>query len=74
MERFMNWMEEKFVPVAGRIGSQRHLAAIRDGFVGIMPIVLAGSFAVLLNNTLGAWVPSIGAILGPINGNVWWGI
>ena len=73
MERFMNWMEEKFVPIAGRIGSQRHLAAIRDGFVGIMPIVLAGSFAVLLNNTIGAWVPAIGAILGPINGNVWWG-
>ena len=73
MEGFMNWMEEKFVPVAGKIGSQRHLAAIRDGFVGIMPIVLAGSFAVLLNNTLGAWVPAIGAILGPINGNVWWG-
>lgn len=73
MKEFMRWMEEKFVPVAGRIGSQRHLAAIRDGFVGIMPIVLAGSFAVLLNNTLGNWIPALGKILGPINGNVWWG-
>lgn len=73
MNGFMNWMEEKFVPVAGRIGSQRHLSAIKDGFIGIMPIVLAGSFAVLLNNTLGAWVPAIGNVLTPINGNVWWG-
>lgn len=73
MKGFMKWMEEKFVPVAGKIGSQRHLAAIRDGFVGIMPIVLAGTIAVLLNNTLGAWVPAIGNVLGPINGNVWWG-
>ena len=73
MNSFMRWMEEKFVPVAGRIGSQRHLAAIRDGFIGIMPIVLAGSFAVLLNNTLGNWIPALGQILGPINGNVWWG-
>lgn len=73
MKGFMKWMEEKFVPVAGRIGSQRHLAAIRDGFVGIMPIVLAGSFAVLLNNTLGVWIKPLGKILGPINGNVWWG-
>lgn len=73
MKGFMKWMEEKFVPVAGKIGSQRHLASIRDGFVGIMPIVLAGSFAVLLNNTLGAWIPGLGNILGPINGNVWWG-
>ena len=73
MDKFMKWMEEKFVPVAGRIGSQRHLAAIRDGFVGIMPLVLAGSIAVLLNNTLGAWIPGLGNILGPINSNVWWG-
>lgn len=43
MNGFMNWMEEKFVPVAGRIGSQRHLSAIKDGFIGIMPIVLAGT-------------------------------
>lgn len=73
MNNFMRWMEEKFVPVAGKIGSQRHLAAIRDGFFGIMPIVLAGSFATLLNNTLGAWIAPLGAILEPINGNVWWG-
>lgn len=73
MEGFMRWMEEKFVPIAAKIGAQRHLAAIRDGFVGIMPIVLAGSFAVLLNNTLGTWIPPLGAILTPINGNVWWG-
>lgn len=73
MEGLMRWMEEKFIPVAGRIGSQRHLAAIRDGFVGIMPIVLAGTIAVLLNNTIGSWIPAIGNILTPINGNVWWG-
>lgn len=73
MNGFMNWMDEKFVPVAGKIGSQRHLSAIKNGFFGIMPIVLAGSFAVLLNNTLGAWIAPIGKILGPINGNVWWG-
>ncbi|SDK10180.1 PTS sugar transporter subunit IIC [Natronincola ferrireducens] len=73
MKNFMRWMEEKFVPVAGRMGSQRHLSAVRDGFIGIMPIVLAGSFAVLLNNTLGSWIPVLGQILGPINGNVWWG-
>lgn len=73
MNRFMNWMDEKFVPIAGKIGSQRHLSAIKNGFFGIMPIVLAGSFAVLLNNTLGAWIEPIGKILTPINGNVWWG-
>jgi len=40
----------KFIEIAGRVGSQRHLIAIRDGFVAIMPLIIAGSLAVLLNN------------------------
>ncbi|HYE82447.1 MAG TPA: PTS sugar transporter subunit IIC [Clostridia bacterium] len=72
MKRFLEFMERYFVPVAGRIGSQRHLVAVRDGFVSIMPLILAGSVAVLLNNTLFKWVPALGILTG-INGNVWWG-
>lgn len=72
MQRFMRFMEKRFVPIAARIGSQRHLVAIRDGFVGIMPLIIAGSFAVLLNNTLFEWVPALG-VLKDINGNIWWG-
>ncbi|MFJ7950051.1 PTS sugar transporter subunit IIC [Lysinibacillus sp. NPDC096418] len=44
------FLEEKFVPVAGRIGNQRHLVAIRDGFIALMPLTIVGSFAVLVNN------------------------
>ncbi|WP_188455025.1 PTS sugar transporter subunit IIC [Virgibacillus oceani] len=44
--RFM----QKFIEIAGRIGSQRHLVAIRDGFVAIMPLVIVGSLAILVNN------------------------
>ncbi|WP_422404127.1 PTS sugar transporter subunit IIC [Mammaliicoccus sp. JADD-157] len=40
----------RFIEIAGAIGSQRHLVAIRDGFVAIMPLIIIGSFAVLLNN------------------------
>jgi PTS system cellobiose-specific IIC component len=72
MRSFMEFMERYFVPVAARIGGQRHLVAIRDGFVSIMPLILAGSFAVLLNNTLFVWVPSLNFLTG-IGGNVWWG-
>ncbi|KOS67911.1 PTS lactose transporter subunit IIC [Lysinibacillus contaminans] len=43
------FLEEKFVPVAARVGSQRHLVAIRDGFITIMPLTIVGSFAVLIN-------------------------
>jgi PTS system cellobiose-specific IIC component len=48
--KVMQWMEEKFMPIAGRIGSQRHLVAIRDGFIMIMPLIIVGSLAVLINN------------------------
>ncbi len=41
---------EKFIEIAGRIGAQRHLAAIRDGFVTIMPLMILGSMITLLNN------------------------
>ncbi len=72
MKKFLEFMERYFVPVAGRIGSQRHLVAVRDGFISIMPLILAGSVAVLLNNTLFKWIPALGILTG-INGNVWWG-
>lgn len=46
----MKFLEEKFVPIAAKIGSQKHLVAIRDGFVVVMPATIAGAIAVLVNN------------------------
>ncbi|WP_223820834.1 PTS cellobiose transporter subunit IIC [Bacillus sp. S3] len=40
----------KFIEIAGRIGAQRHLVAIRDGFVILMPLMILGSMVVLINN------------------------
>ncbi|MBE6071449.1 MAG: PTS sugar transporter subunit IIC [Clostridium butyricum] len=50
MNKFFEWMEQHFVPVAAKIGSQRHLVAIRDGFATLTPIIMAGAFATLFNN------------------------
>ena len=61
----MRFLEEKFVPLAAKIGSQRHLVAIRDAFVVIMPVTIVGAIAVLINNIQGIFaanglnVPSI---------------
>ncbi len=38
-----------FAAVAGAIGRQRHLGAVRDGFVTIMPLMIAGSLFTLIN-------------------------
>ena len=70
------------LPIAAKIGSQKHLVAIRDGFIGIMPITMAGAVATLLNvffrdlpnNYLPDWhiAETFQWLIG-INGNVWWG-
>ena len=49
MNKLVMWMEEKLVPIAGKIGNERHLVALRDGFIGTMPATMAGSIALLLN-------------------------
>lgn len=48
--KFILFMENKFVPLASKIGSQRHLIAIRDAFISIMPLAIVGSLAMLVNN------------------------
>lgn len=82
MEKFTAWMEEHFVPIAAKIGSQKHLVAIRDGFIGIMPITMAGAIATLLNvffrdlpnSYLPNWhIAETFSWLISINANVWWG-
>ncbi|WP_077328636.1 PTS sugar transporter subunit IIC [Virgibacillus siamensis] len=79
MNRFIEFMERHFVPVASRIGSQRHLVAIRDGFVTIMPLMILGSMAVLINNLPIApyqdFLTSIfgGDIWKKFGGNLWEG-
>lgn len=50
MKKFMNFMEQKFVPIAAKIGAQRHLVAIRDSFMVMMPLMILGALAVMINN------------------------
>lgn len=83
MEKFTAWMEKHFVPIAAKIGSQRHLVAIRDGFIGIMPVTMAGAIATLLNvffrDLPNNYLPDLHIadtfswLIG-INGCVWWGM
>ena len=48
METVSNWMMEKLVPVANKIGNQRHLSAVRDGLTVMIPVTIIGGFAILL--------------------------
>lgn len=81
LEGFTDWMEEYFVPVAAKIGSNKFLVAIRDAFVAIMPITMTGAIATLLNvffrDLPNSYWPDLHIAenmswLISINGNVWW--
>lgn len=50
MNKFVLFLEEKVSPVAGRLSSQRHMAAIRKGIVATLPLTIVGSFFTILNN------------------------
>ncbi|EOH57261.1 PTS system, lactose/cellobiose family IIC component [Enterococcus faecium EnGen0263] len=49
MNKFLEIMERRLVPVATTIGQQRHLVAIRDAFVASMPLMILGSIGTLIN-------------------------
>lgn len=50
MSKKSSFLEDKVVPFAAKLGAQRHLAAIRDGMALLMPIMIVGSFALILMN------------------------
>ncbi|MEM1486333.1 PTS sugar transporter subunit IIC [Oscillospiraceae bacterium PP1C4] len=43
-----NFIEEKFLPAAAKFGGQRHLLALRDGIVMVMPLLILGAFAMII--------------------------
>lgn len=49
MDKLSAWMERHLLPIAAKIGSQKHLVALRDAFIGTMPATMAGSIAVMIN-------------------------
>ncbi|MGL5575899.1 MAG: PTS sugar transporter subunit IIC [Sarcina sp.] len=78
MKKFIDFMDKYFVPYAAKVGSQRHLVAIRDGFVTISPLIMAGAFAVLLNNIGFEWYQNMMNAIFPANwkdfgGGIWTG-
>ncbi|MBC8951449.1 PTS sugar transporter subunit IIC [Xenorhabdus sp. PB62.4] len=43
-------VESHIAPIAGKIGSQRHIIAIRDGFISAMPFLIIGSIMLIVAN------------------------
>ncbi|WP_414163346.1 hypothetical protein ACMGGS_15405 [Superficieibacter sp. BNK-5] len=44
---FQETLQKFLVPVANKIAQQKHLQAIKDGMIAIIPIIIVGSFSLL---------------------------
>lgn len=50
MDGLIAKIEEHLVPIAGKLSAQRHLSALKEGFIAIMPLMIIGAFAVMINS------------------------
>ena len=50
MSKVIDSLEKVLLPFAVRIGRQPHVNAIKNGFIKLMPLTLAGAMFVLINN------------------------
>lgn len=70
---------DKLMSFFAKLGAQRHLVAIRDGFVTLMPLMIIGSLVTLINQVPGIINQMFGsqlalpAFISTLNGNIWWG-
>ena len=49
MNKLMESIEKYLLPIASKISNQKFLIALRNSFIGTMPVVMTGSIALLLN-------------------------
>lgn len=82
MQKFISFMEKHFLPIASKLGAQRHLVAIRDAFAFTMPLMILGAFATLVNNMpIPGWIPMMNKLFSEqvggayiwtkLGGNLW---
>ncbi len=62
MNNFVNFLEAKILPVANKMGQQRHMTAIRKGIIATLPLTIVGSFFTILSNMP---IPAVANFLAP---------
>lgn len=50
LSKFNKFCEKNIIPLANKMAKQRHLAAIRDAFMSLLPITLIGGVAAILSS------------------------
>lgn len=50
MKKVNSFLETKLAPIAVKVGTQRHLLAVRNGMLFAMPLIIIGSFFLILSS------------------------
>jgi cellobiose PTS system EIIC component len=59
MEKLRKLIEKYLIPLTERVSKQRHLQAVRDGVVQTLPLILIGSFFLLLAQPPGEYLQKL---------------
>ena len=62
IEKIGDVMEAYVQPIASRLEKQPHIAAIRDGFILVLPFLIVGSFMLILLEPPSAKKPRISLV------------
>lgn len=64
MIKYLEKFSDKIYPVANKLGSNKTLTAIKDGFINLMPLLIIGSLVIVINNVILEWG----------EGSLWYGL
>jgi PTS system cellobiose-specific IIC component len=62
MEKLFAWLDRRLIPVMTKLSEQRHLRAVRDGIISTIPLIIVGSFFLIIAFPP---VPALAALVKP---------
>lgn len=73
-EKFSAFLDSKLMPIADRVGKQRHLAAVKDGMLSYVPFtIIASIFLIIAYLPITPYQNFITSILNVADAGVWQG-
>jgi len=63
MQKLINWLEKNIMPKANKLATERHLKAIRDTFMTILPPIFFGGIIAVINSAPAAETTTNGFLL-----------
>ncbi|GAA0740041.1 PTS sugar transporter subunit IIC [Clostridium oceanicum] len=67
MKKFFEFMEKYLVPFMTKLSEQRHLRAVRDGIISTIPLIIVGSFFLIIAMPpVPAWAEAVKPYIGKI--------